>query len=182
MRGVQAPRVGRVQLPPIDQVGFVVRDARATARAWEPFFGAFEFLDSPMKGVTYRGKPTCYWAHELASDEGSAAAYQELQDGRAEAVPVLVAALDSDTPKVRRASAAILGQCGAAAAPAVLDLARCLQDPDPILRQVAAEALGLIGPAARAAVPALRQALTDSAENVRATSAVALQRIEARPP
>ena len=55
---MQAPKVGRVQLPPIDQVGFVVRDARATAKAWEPFFGPFEFLDSPMQGVIYRGQPT----------------------------------------------------------------------------------------------------------------------------
>ncbi|HXZ86911.1 MAG TPA: VOC family protein [Myxococcota bacterium] len=55
---MQAPKVGRVQLPPIDQVGFVVRDARAVAKAWEPFFGPFEFLDSPMQGVIYRGQPT----------------------------------------------------------------------------------------------------------------------------
>jgi hypothetical protein len=54
---VQAPRVGRVQLPPIDQVGFVVRDARATAAAWEPFFGPFRFLDFPVKDALYRGRP-----------------------------------------------------------------------------------------------------------------------------
>ena len=58
LRAVQAPRVGRVKLPPIDQVGFVVRDARATAAAWAPFFGPFEFLDFPMTDVIYRGRPT----------------------------------------------------------------------------------------------------------------------------
>jgi hypothetical protein len=54
---VQVREVGRVQLPPIDQVGFVVRDARATARAWEPFFGPFRFMDLPLKDATYRGQP-----------------------------------------------------------------------------------------------------------------------------
>jgi hypothetical protein len=56
-----------VRLPPIDQVGFVVRDARATARAWEPLFGPFQFLDFPVKGVIYRGRPTdCHLLLALA--------------------------------------------------------------------------------------------------------------------
>jgi hypothetical protein len=64
---MQAPRVGRVQLPPIDQVGFVVRDARAVAAAWEPFFGPFDFLDAPMESVIYRGKPVdCHLLLALA--------------------------------------------------------------------------------------------------------------------
>jgi hypothetical protein len=64
---MQPPGIGRLRLPPIDQVGFVVRDARATAAAWEPFFGRFEFLDSPMKDVIYRGRPTdCHLLLALA--------------------------------------------------------------------------------------------------------------------
>ena len=55
---MQAPKIGKVQLPPIDQVGFVVRDARKTAAEWEKFFGPFEFLDSPMRDVMYRGRET----------------------------------------------------------------------------------------------------------------------------
>lgn len=55
---MQAPRIGNVQLPPIDQVGFVVRDARKTAAGWTPLFGPFEFIDSAMKGVMYRGEPS----------------------------------------------------------------------------------------------------------------------------
>jgi catechol 2,3-dioxygenase-like lactoylglutathione lyase family enzyme len=56
-----------VQLPPIDQVGFVVRDARATARAWERLFGPFRFLDFPVKGALYRGQPTdCHMLLALA--------------------------------------------------------------------------------------------------------------------
>jgi hypothetical protein len=55
---MQAPKIGNVQLPPIDQVGFVVRDARKLAREWEKFFGPFEFIDSPMRDVIYRGRKT----------------------------------------------------------------------------------------------------------------------------
>jgi hypothetical protein len=55
---MQAPRIGNVQLPPIDQVGFVVRDARRTAAGWEKLFGPFEFIDSQMRDVIYRGRPT----------------------------------------------------------------------------------------------------------------------------
>jgi len=55
---MQAPRVGNVQLPPIDQVGFVVRDAQKTAGRWQNLFGPFEFMDAPMQGVIYRGRPT----------------------------------------------------------------------------------------------------------------------------
>jgi len=64
---VQAPRIGSIQLPPIDQVGFVVRDARRTAADWQRFFGPFEFLDSPMKDVIYRGRKTdCHLLLALA--------------------------------------------------------------------------------------------------------------------
>ena len=56
---IQAPRrLGTVELPPIDQVGFVVRDLDETLARYEPLFGPFARLDSPMKGVLYRGEPT----------------------------------------------------------------------------------------------------------------------------
>jgi len=56
---IQAPRrLGHVELPPIDQVGFVVRDLEQTLARYEPLFGPFARLDSPMKGVLYRGEPT----------------------------------------------------------------------------------------------------------------------------
>ena len=56
---MQAPRrIGSVELPPIDQVGYVVRDLEATLARYEHLFGPFSRMDSPLKGVLYRGKPT----------------------------------------------------------------------------------------------------------------------------
>jgi methylmalonyl-CoA/ethylmalonyl-CoA epimerase len=56
---VQAPRrIGSVELPPIDQVGYVVRDLEATLARYEHLFGPFSRLDTPLKGALLRGKPT----------------------------------------------------------------------------------------------------------------------------
>ena len=56
---MDAPRrIGNVELPPIDQVGYVVRDLDATIARYEHLFGPFTCLDSPLTGVLYRGKPT----------------------------------------------------------------------------------------------------------------------------
>jgi catechol 2,3-dioxygenase-like lactoylglutathione lyase family enzyme len=52
-----ARRIGAVELPPIDQVGYVVRDLDATTRRYERLFGPFSFMESPLTGVLYRGKP-----------------------------------------------------------------------------------------------------------------------------
>jgi len=50
-------RVGNIELPPIDQVGYVVRDLDETTRRYAALFGPFSFMDSPLSGVLYRGKP-----------------------------------------------------------------------------------------------------------------------------
>lgn len=56
---MDAPRrIGNVELPPIDQVGYVVRNLDATVARYEPLFGPFSFMESPLTGVLYRGKPT----------------------------------------------------------------------------------------------------------------------------
>jgi catechol 2,3-dioxygenase-like lactoylglutathione lyase family enzyme len=56
---MQAPRrIGGVELPPIDQVGYVVRDLEATLERYAHVFGPFTRMDSPLEGVLYRGKPT----------------------------------------------------------------------------------------------------------------------------
>ena len=47
-----------MKLGAIDQVGFVVPDLDAACARYEPLFGPFARLDSPMKGVLYRGQPT----------------------------------------------------------------------------------------------------------------------------
>ncbi len=51
-------RVGDLVLPPIDQVGYVVRDLDAALARHEPLFGPFTRLDAPLTGVWYRGAPT----------------------------------------------------------------------------------------------------------------------------
>jgi methylmalonyl-CoA/ethylmalonyl-CoA epimerase len=50
-------RIGGVELPPIDQVGYVVRDLGETTRRYARLFGPFTFMDSPLTGVVYRGRP-----------------------------------------------------------------------------------------------------------------------------
>jgi hypothetical protein len=55
---MQGPRrIGQVVLPPIDQVGYVVRDLRATLARYEHLFGPFQRMESKLTGVTYRGRP-----------------------------------------------------------------------------------------------------------------------------
>ena len=49
-------RIGGVELPPIDQVGYVVRNLDETTRRYARLFGPFSFMDSPLTGVIYRGQ------------------------------------------------------------------------------------------------------------------------------
>ena len=54
----QGPRrIGNVELPPIDQVGYVVKNLDETTKRYAQLFGPFSFMDSPLAGVLYRGKP-----------------------------------------------------------------------------------------------------------------------------
>ena len=43
-------------LPPIDQVGFVVRDLDQALRTFGPIFGPFQTMDSALEGTNYRGR------------------------------------------------------------------------------------------------------------------------------
>ena len=54
---MQGRRIGKVALPPIDQVGYVVRDLPATLARYEPLFGPFRRMESKLTSVTYRGRP-----------------------------------------------------------------------------------------------------------------------------
>ncbi len=45
-------------LPPIDQVGYVVRDLDAALETFGPIFGPFVTLESPLEGTNYRGRPS----------------------------------------------------------------------------------------------------------------------------
>ena len=56
---LDAPRrIGSVELPPIDQVGYVVRNLDETVARYEPLFGPFTLMESPLTGVLYRGTPS----------------------------------------------------------------------------------------------------------------------------
>ena len=43
-------------LPPIDQIGFVVRDLDAWVARYEPMFGPFTFIDGSVQQADYRGR------------------------------------------------------------------------------------------------------------------------------
>ena len=46
----------KLDLPPIDQVGFVVRDMDAAIAMYEPLFGPFSTMDSGEFEYDYRGR------------------------------------------------------------------------------------------------------------------------------
>jgi methylmalonyl-CoA/ethylmalonyl-CoA epimerase len=46
----------KLELPPIDQVGFVVRDMEAALKLYEPLFGPFSTMDSGEFEYDYRGE------------------------------------------------------------------------------------------------------------------------------
>ena len=46
----------QLDLPPIDQIGFVVPDMDAAIKLYEPLFGPFSMMDSPIEGANLRGK------------------------------------------------------------------------------------------------------------------------------
>ena len=43
-------------LPPIDQVGYVVRDLDRALETFGPLFGPFSTMESALEGTTYRGR------------------------------------------------------------------------------------------------------------------------------
>ncbi|MCC7077157.1 MAG: VOC family protein [Acidimicrobiia bacterium] len=45
-----------LDLPPIDQIGFVVRDMDTALRTYEPLFGPFGVFELPIVGADYRGR------------------------------------------------------------------------------------------------------------------------------
>jgi catechol 2,3-dioxygenase-like lactoylglutathione lyase family enzyme len=47
----------QLNLPPVDQVGFVVRDLEQAIRCYEPLFGPFVEMDATEMEWNYRGEP-----------------------------------------------------------------------------------------------------------------------------
>jgi catechol 2,3-dioxygenase-like lactoylglutathione lyase family enzyme len=50
------PELASLGLPPIDQVGFVVKDLAAVERRYAPLFGPFTRMDGSVSGANYRGR------------------------------------------------------------------------------------------------------------------------------
>ncbi len=48
--------VAELGLPPIDQVGYVVRDLDKALETFGPIFGPFTTMDSALEGTNYRGE------------------------------------------------------------------------------------------------------------------------------
>lgn len=92
---------------------------------------------------------------------------------RARAVPLLVARLTDEHPRVRSAVAVALGDLRACEA--VTPLLVAVEDDDPHVRQMAINALGEIGDAR--ALPRLRRALSDARPEVRYQSIIAFARV-----
>jgi HEAT repeat protein len=123
--------------------------SRSIALGWirqEPFF---------------EGRPRSYWADEL-------------KEGRAPSVPVLVVLLDDGDAGVRQRAAKALAEQRSGAREAVTALSRTLKDADKDVRWSSAYALSSIGPDARAAVPDLLQILKDPEDGVRQQAALSL--------
>lgn len=51
----QDPALETLGLPPIDQIGFVVKDLDTWVRQFGPVFGPFSFMDGSVQGADFRG-------------------------------------------------------------------------------------------------------------------------------
>jgi HEAT repeat protein len=105
----------------------------------------------------YQGRPASYWEEGLIDPEPKEQMRipQELESGKAAAVPVLVYLLGSRHEPVRTSAAGILTKLGPPAADAVPALlTRFNDDPDPTVRAISAQALGAIKPTDPAVIKA----------------------------
>jgi HEAT repeat protein len=123
----------------------------------------------------YQGRPTNYWRRGLQSDDPvvKSGRREELVQGGADAVPVLLELLDApaegdwQAAEVRWQAAEILGQIGEEAQASSDQLLAALQDPDLHVRLVAATSLPQVNASADRAVPALQELLKrDVSESV----------------
>jgi catechol 2,3-dioxygenase-like lactoylglutathione lyase family enzyme len=51
-----AKEIGRVGLPRVAQIGYVVRDLERAIRLYDPLFGPFRTLDGSVQAAHYRGR------------------------------------------------------------------------------------------------------------------------------
>src|SRR5205823_2709359 len=104
----------------------------------------------------FKGRPASYWEAGLNDSDPKEQMRipQELEGGKAAAVPVLVHLLGSSSETVRALAASMLAKIGPAAEDAAPVLMERLEDPDPTVRAVAVQALGAIKPADPAVIKA----------------------------
>jgi HEAT repeat protein len=98
----------------------------------------------------------------------------------ADAVPSLLAMLDSSETNDRLAALLVLAGIGAEAKKAVPRLCACLDDPNESVRLGSMRALGAIGPEAKAALPNLFTSLKNASVDYQLSVASAIYRIDLR--
>jgi HEAT repeat protein len=127
------------------------------------------------------GRTAEEWAVELDDRAKGEAAVARLGELGAEAVPVLIAIVETAPPKPRIMAASLLARLGPEAKPAVPALAKALESPDRGVRGMAAIALGRIGEGARDALVPLDLALRDRDVRVRVAASLAIYGITGDP-
>jgi HEAT repeat protein len=103
----------------------------------------------------------------------------ENREYEAKALPLLMAALQSDRVEVRREAASSLGRMGVRAKSAVAWLRYLLNDKDPAVRRESLIALGEIGPDSQVALNEIIKILNEGDASLRPVAGYALGRIGA---
>ncbi|HEX5138793.1 MAG TPA: HEAT repeat domain-containing protein [Planctomycetota bacterium] len=120
------------------------------------------------------GRTAEEWANALADPDKGQAAHDQLAARGTEAVPILVALVETAPPKPRIMAASLLARLGPEATHAVPALAKALKAKDRGVRGMAAIALGRIGPGAKDALVPLDRALSDRDVRVRVAASLAI--------
>ena len=77
------PNAADIQLPPIDQVGYVVRDLEASMARYEAVFGPFETMEQTLEGPLFRGQPhNCHLKLAFGKSGDMQIEFIEITDGR----------------------------------------------------------------------------------------------------
>jgi HEAT repeat protein len=129
--------------------------------------------------LTTRAEALARLKSVLAANPQAPSPAIDVESDPARAVVRLIEALRDSRPRVRAASARVLGELPPATDPRpVVDaLALALADREPSVRRASATALARFGPAAAGASEALRQALNDADLGVNAAAHVAIRGI-----
>jgi HEAT repeat protein len=120
------------------------------------------------------GRTAEEWANELADQDKAETALAQLKAKGAEAIPILIALVETAPPKPQIMATSLLARLGPEASPAVAALAKALKSKDRGVRGMAAIALGRIGKGAKDALVPLDRALSDRDVRVRVAASLAI--------